>query len=196
MTVFDVLVNTEDIVVLGPPEVVELAVSVGEQGLRGATFFAGSGSPNDPIVFNNVFGSEITPVDGDIYINTAAGVEYGWLYIYNPKNDPAQDDWDSVLRLQQPFYSKQLTANFAAGSSSLSIPLAQVLTPGFNQADVSKYIINVTALSSDPTVVSVTNKSISGSNFLFGLSAAQFNSGNWAAASGSISLMVNISVVI
>lgn len=196
MTVFDVLLNTEEFVVLGPPEVIELAISVGEQGTRGATFFAYAGDPNTQAAMDNVFGSEITPVEGDIYINTAAGVEYGWLYIYNPKNSPGQDDWDQVLRLQQPFYSKQLTATFSAGSASMSVPLSQILTPGFTQADITKYIINVTPLTSNPAAISVVSKAISGSNFTFSLNGAQFSGGNWSALSGSVSLMINVSVVI
>ena len=195
MTVFDVLLNTDDLVVLGPPEVVELAVSVGEQGTRGATFFAGSGNPNDPVIFDNVFGTEITPVEGDIYINTATGVEYGWLYIYNPKNEESEDDWDEVLRLQQPFYSRQITASFSAGSASISVPLSQILTPGFNQSDVTKYIVNVTPISNNPVALSVSSKSISGSNFVCNLKAAEFN-GSWSNLNSSISIMVNISVVI
>jgi hypothetical protein len=195
MTVFDVLVNTDDLVVLGPPEVVELAVSIGEQGVRGATFFAGSGNPNDPVIFDNVFGSEITPVEGDVYINTATGVEYGWLYLYNPKNEETEDDWDEVLRLQQPFYSRQLTASFSSGAATISVPLSQILIPGFTQSDVSKYIVNVTPISNNPVSISISSKTISGSNFQFVLRAAEFN-GSWSNLNSSISVMVNISVVV
>jgi hypothetical protein len=195
MTVFDVLVNTDDLVVLGPPEVVELAVSIGEQGVRGATFFVGSGNPNDPVIFDNVFGDEITPVEGDVYINTATGVEYGWLYIYNPKNEETEDDWDEVLRLQQPFYSRQLPASFSSGTATVSIPLTQILIPGFTQSDVSKYIINVTPISNNPVCMSVSSKTISGSNFQFVLRATEFN-GSWSNLNSSISVMVNISVVV
>ena len=195
MTIFDVLVNTDDLVVLGPPEIIELAVSIGEQGTRGATFFAGSGNPNDQLVFNNVFGTEITPVEGDIYINTATGVEYGWLYIYNPKNDLSQDDWDSVVRLQQPFYSRQLTTTFSSGTATLSIPTNQILTPGFLQSDPSKYIVNVTPIRNNPVALSVSSKVIAGSNLELTLKAAEF-SGTWSNLNTSISLMVNISVVI
>lgn len=194
MTVFDVLVNTDDLVVLGPPELIELSVSVGEQGTRGATFFAGSGNPNDPITFDNVFGDETTPVEGDLYINTATGVEYGWLYIYNPKEDTS-DSWDSVLRMQQPFYSQQVTGSFSGGAASFSIPLSSILTPGFSQSDVNKYIVNVTALNNNPVALSVSSKVISGSNFQFTVKAVEFNTA-WSNVNSTMPLMVNISVVV
>ena len=41
MAIFDVVVNTDDLVVLGPPDVIDLAISVGQQGNRGATFMRG-----------------------------------------------------------------------------------------------------------------------------------------------------------
>jgi len=82
-TIFDVVVNTDDLVVLAPPSVITVGVDFGPRGQRGATFYAGSGSPNSTTVSENVFGDLITPVEGDIYINVASGAAFGWLFIYN-----------------------------------------------------------------------------------------------------------------
>ena len=81
MAIFDVVVNTDDLVVLGPPDVVDVSISIGEKGDRGATFYAASGNPNSTAISQNIFGSSVTPIAGDLFINTATGDEYGWLYI-------------------------------------------------------------------------------------------------------------------
>ena len=41
----DVLLNNDDITVLGPPETVELLVDIGPTGTRGSQVFVGVGDP-------------------------------------------------------------------------------------------------------------------------------------------------------
>ena len=38
----DVLLNTDDVVVIGPPESIDLLVDIGPQGTRGSKFIVGS----------------------------------------------------------------------------------------------------------------------------------------------------------
>ena len=42
----DVLLNTEDVVVLGPPDSIDVLVDIGPQGTRGSKIIVGSGDPN------------------------------------------------------------------------------------------------------------------------------------------------------
>jgi hypothetical protein len=74
--IFDVVVNTDDLVVLAPPTVIDVGVDFGPQGKRGATFYAGSGDPNDVSVQQILFGDLIVPVDGDIYIKVDDGGDF------------------------------------------------------------------------------------------------------------------------
>lgn len=193
MAIFDVVVNTDDLVVLGPPDVIDLAISIGQQGSRGATFYAGAGSPNDSIVSENIFGTVITPVAGDIFINTALGAEYGWLYIYNPK--VVGNQWDQVLKLQQPFYATESQSIFSAGLSTLTIPLSNILPSGVTEPDPDKYIVTITPKHSDPVAFSINSKTISSSNLQMVLEGIKFTSGTWSALNETIGLYIHIAVV-
>ena len=193
MAIFDVVVNTDDLVVLGPPDVIDLAISIGQQGNRGATFYAGAGNPNDSVISQNIFGTNITPVAGDIFINTALGAEYGWLYIYNPK--VVGNQWDQVLKLQQPFYAVDEEITFSSGTATLSIPLASILPSGTTESDPNKYIVTFTPNASDPIVVTVNSKSIVSTNLQLSLEAIKYASSAWSSLNETINLYVHIAVV-
>ena len=193
MAIFDVVVNTDDLVVLGPPDVIDLAISIGEQGNRGATFYAGSGTPNDVEVFQNIFGENIVPVLGDIFINTALGAEYGWLYIYNPK--VVGNDWDQVLKLQLPFYAIEEEITFTAGSATLSIPLSNIIPAGATESDPNKYVVTITPKALNPAVVTVNSKTIASTNLQVTLSGIKYSSSTWAVLNETISIYVHVAVI-
>ena len=69
----DVLLNTDDVVVLGPPETINVQVDIGPTGQRGSQVFVGSGDPN-------VVDIGQTPIYNDLYINTSPGGELGYLF--------------------------------------------------------------------------------------------------------------------
>lgn len=195
MTVFDVLVNTDDLVVLGPPEVIDLAVSIGRQGNRGATFYVGSGNPNIESVSQNVFGDTVAPISGDLFINVSTGAEYGWLYVYNPK--VVGDQWDQILRLQPPtvYFQEELT--LTSGLGTMAIPLSDILPTGFVQNNPDNYIVNITPISDNPVAASITSKTLVSSNLEVDIKAAKFDiSGStWSAPSETMDFSVSISVI-
>ena len=194
MAIFDVIVNTDDLVVLGPPEIIELSVSIGQQGQRGSTFYAGSGSPNDPVVYESVFGSETTPILGDVFINYATGNEYGWLYIYNPKI--VGDQWDQVLKLDQPIYANTHSVAFTSGTGTLSIPLTNILPVDFTEEDPEKYIVVATPIFTDPVALSINSKTIIDGDLEIVFDAVKYSSSTWAALnSESLNISLNITVV-
>ena len=196
MAIFDVVVNTDDLVVLGPPDIIDLAISIGEQGVRGATFYAGSGSPNEISVSQNIFGENITPVAGDIFINTAIGPEYGWLYIYNPK--VVGNQWDQVLKLQKPFYAIDKEATFDEGLSSILIPLSDIITSGAVESDPNKYIVSLTANASNPVVITINQKIINSSSLQLDLEAIKYiatPTPAWSALDETINLYIHIAVI-
>ena len=192
--IFDVVVNTDDLVVLAPPAQVDVGVDFGPQGTRGATFYAGSGNPNDTTVSENVFGDIVVPVEGDLYINTAAGANYGWLFIYNPK--VVGDDWDQVLRLNPPIYSRNVEQTFTSGLSTISIPVADIIPPGAVVAGPYSYVVNLTPINSDPTVLTINSQSVSGSNLNIVVEGIRFSGGSWSNLnSQTIDIATTITVV-
>lgn len=196
MAIFDVVVNTDDLVVLGPPDVIDLVVSIGEQGNRGATFYAGAGNPNDISISQNIFGENITPVAGDIFINTALGVEYGWLYIYNPKI--VGNQWDQALKLQSPFYAIDDEITFTDGEATLSIPLSNILPSGITESDPNKYIVTITPQALNPTVITVNSKTIVSTNLQLSLEGIKYiplPTPTWSALDETINLYIHVAVV-
>ena len=193
-SIFDVVVNTDDLVVLAPPTVIDVGVDFGPQGQRGATFYAGSGNPNDSSVAENVFGDAIIPVEGDIYVNTAAGANYGWLFIYNPKI--SGDDWDQVLRLNPPIYTRNVEETFTAGIATISIPVADIIPPGVVVSSPYSYVVNLTPISLDPTVLTINSQTVSGSNLQITVEGIKYSGGSWSALNAeTIDIATTITVV-
>jgi len=192
--IFDVVVNTDDLVVLASPSTIDVGVDFGPQGQRGATFYAGSGSPNSSFVSQNVFGDVITPIDGDLYINTAAGENYGWLFIYNPK--VIGDDWDSVLRLNPPTYSRSIEKTFTSGSCVISVPVSEIIPPGFVVTDPYGYIVNFTPINTNLTVLTIASQTISGANLNITVSGIKYSGGSWINLnSETVDIATTIAVV-
>lgn len=192
--IFDVVVNTDDLVVLASPAVIDVGVDFGPQGQRGATFYAGSGNPNDSSVQKNVFGDIVVPIEGDLYINTAAGANYGWLFIYNPK--VTGDNWDQVLRLNPPIYTRNIEQTFTSGISTISIPTASIISSGVVVSGPYSYVVNLTAISADPTVLTINSQSVSGSNLNIVVEGIKFSGGTWSAMNAqTINISTTITVV-
>lgn len=191
--IFDVVVNTDDLVVLASPAVIDVGVDFGPQGQRGATFYAGSGNPNDASVQQNVFGDIVVPIEGDLYINVATGPNYGWLYIYNPQI--TGDDWSQVLRLSPPIYNKNKEQTFTTGTTVMSIPVSEIIPSGTVISDPYSYIVNLTPINSDPVVLTINSQSLSGTNLLITIEGIKFN-GTWSVIDAqAIDISVLITVV-
>ena len=194
MSIFDVVVNTDDLVVLAPPTIIDVGVDFGPQGTRGATFYAGSGNPNDAFVEENVFGDVIVPIDGDLYINTAAGANYGWLFIYNPK--VTGDDWDQVLRLSPPIYNRNVEQTFTAGVSTMVIPEEDIVPLGVVVTGPYDYVVNLTAISTDPTLLTINSQSVSSGNLNIVIEGIKYSGGTWSAMnSETIDIATIVTVV-
>jgi hypothetical protein len=178
VNIFDVVVNSDDIVVLAPPALIDVGVDFGPQGQRGATFYAGSGNPNDATVEENVFGDVIVPVDGDIYINTAAGANYGWLYIYNPKI--SGDNWDQVLRMTTPMYARNVETTFTSGTTTITIPESDIVPSGVVIASAYDYVVNLRAINSSPTLLTISSQTLTAGNLEINLQGIKYSGGSWS----------------
>lgn len=193
-SIFDVVVSTDDLVVLSSPTVIDVGVDFGPKGQRGATFYSGSGNPNDSSVAENVFGDLIVSVEGDIYINTEAGANYGWLFIYNPKT--IGDDWDQVLRLSPPIYTRNIQKTFTAGTTIMSILTEDIIPPGVIVSGPYSYVVNLTPRTSYPVVLTIRSQTISGPNLEITVEGIKYSGGSWSSLnSETIDISTIITVV-
>lgn len=191
MQFFDVLLENDDITVLGGPESIELSVDVGEKGDRGSRFFVGYGDPNEPDVIPS--GEQVAL--GDVFVNASTAAKYGWLYIY--LRTPAGNSWVQAIRLQPSLYIRDADILFDAnGIGTLSVPLSDIV-PDVTVTDIDKYIVLATTSGDNVSAVSITQKFIQGSNFVAELKAITFDddTSSWSAYSGILRISVNISVV-
>lgn len=184
--IFDVLLNTDDIVVLGGPTQIDVAVDIGPQGSRGAKFFVGAGNPNTLTL------PEI-PALGDFFVNSSTASEYGWLYVYT--QSPSGNTWEPALRLQPAIYTSNVEVTFdSSGLATMSVPLSSIVSD-VTITDPELYVVNVTPIHSNPASIVVNSKSVSSSNLLINVEAIEYSSSVWQPLQGVIDLGLTISVV-
>ena len=96
-TALDVVLESDDIVILGPPTSIDLAVDIGPQGDRGSRFFTGAQDPNTltSAQFETLFG--YAPIYGDTFLRTDTGSNYGKFYTY--LISPGGDQWQATINM-------------------------------------------------------------------------------------------------
>lgn len=184
----DVLLNTDDVVVLGPPETIDVQVDIGPTGQRGSQVFVGSGDPN-------VVDIGQTPIYNDLYINTNPGTDYGYMYQYI--SQPGGDAWIEILSINPAIYSSIATATFTSGSASITIPVANIVTVTGSPLTASNFNIQYSIEGTDPIASSVAIPALisPGTNLVLNFKAISYNGSAWANLTGSKKIHLFISIV-
>ena len=188
MSFFNVILEDDDFVVLGPPEQIDVSVNVGQRGPRGSRFFVGEGDPNFP----GVIPAGENPQLGDVFVNTSTNAQFGWLYVF--LRVPSGNQWVPALRLQPAIYARESLVIFTSGTAVVSIPLANIV-PDVIVSDVNRYVIDITPQHQNPVSLSITSKDIIGSNLVFTVKAVEFSSSSWSDLDETVILGINISVI-
>jgi hypothetical protein len=189
MSVFDVLVDSEDIVVLGPPASINVSLGIGEKGTRGSKFFVGSGDPNTLGIIPSIEELNL----GDVFINTSTTSEFAWLYLY--VFTPSGNIWTPALRLQPSIYVRNADVTFGGdGIANIIIPLADIVSDTI-VTDVNRFVVQITAINSNPVAIAVNSKTVSVSNLTINVEAVEFVSSAWSPLTGLVELAITISVV-
>jgi len=189
----DVLLNTEDVVVLGPPETVDVLVDIGPQGTRGTKFIVGSGEPNSQTSSGVLLGQ--TLILNDMYIDTSPGEDYGFLYQY--VSQPGGNTWTEVLRIRPAIYSAIETVSFSSGNGSITIPIANIVTVTGSPLTASNFNVQYQIEGANPIASSLEIPALAGAgtNLVINLHASQYSGGSWSALSGSKTVHLFISIV-
>lgn len=193
MNIFDVVIDTEDLLVLGPVDNVELQVDIGPTGKRGSKYFVGSGDPNTPGV---IPASEEIQI-GDFFINSStSSSDYGWLYVRQAGQNNIVS-WFKAIKLQPGLYSNNVNVNFSNGLASFPILLTDIV--GQNPpTNINKYVVQLTPISSEPTLLTLQQKRIPSPNFndlILDLRAVSLTSGAWLPVNSSLNVGITISVI-
>jgi len=185
----DVVLSNDDLTVLSGPEVIELLVDIGPTGTRGSKYFVGVGNPNSLTLSDKIL--------NDLYINSAAGSNYGYLYQY--VSEPGGDTWVEVLKISPSIYSKNHTVTFASGTSSdigsgtILVPITDITT--VTNLTAANFSVQYSIVNADPLASSISSITISGSNLVINLQASEYD-GTWGAFDAEVSVHLLISVVI
>jgi len=189
----DVLLNTEDVVVLGPPETIDVLVDIGPQGTRGTKFIVGSGEPNPQTSSGVLLGQ--TLILNDMYINVAPGANYGYLYQY--VSQPGGNTWTQVLKVNPAIYSAVETVAFTSGEGSITIPISNIVTVSGSPLNASNFSVQFQIEGANPIASSMEIPALAGAgtNLVINFDAVQYSGGSWSALTGSKTVHLFISIV-
>jgi hypothetical protein len=185
----DVVLSNDDLTVLAGPSNIELLVDIGPTGTRGSKFFVGIGNPN------SIGG--LDPILNDMYINSAPGENYGYLYQY--VSEPGGSSWVEVLKINPTIYSKLHTVTFSSGTSastgsgSVIIPLADISTASGLAAE--NFSIQYSIQNPNPIASSLSLVEVSGTDLVINLEASEYD-GTWGPLDTETSVHIFITVVL
>ena len=185
----DVVLSNDDLTILAGPPTIELLVDIGPTGTRGSKFFVGIGNPNSL--------SGLGQILNDMYIDTAPGPNYGYLYQYI--SEPGGSSWVEVLRVNPTIYSKLHTVNFNAGSlayagtGTIVIPITDISTSAGLTAE--NFNVQYSIQNTKPIASSISSVEISGTDLVINLEASEYD-GTWDAFYDEVSVHVFVSVMI
>lgn len=189
----DVLLNTEDVVVLGPPDSVDVLVDIGPQGTRGSKIIVGSGEPNAQTSSGILLGT--TLILNDIYIQTDPGANYGYMYQYI--SQPGGNTWVEILSINPAIYSTVQTLSFSSGSASTTIPISNIVTVTGSPLTASNFNVQFQIEGPNPIAASMEIPALAGpgTNLVINFDAVQYSGGSWSALTGSKTVHLFISIV-
>ena len=193
MATVDVLLNTSDLVVFGPPSQIEVAVDIGPQGTRGSKIFVGNGEPNTLTSSGQIFGEVIKY--NDLYINSSSGTNYSYMYQY--VSEPGGDTWVEIIRINPAIYSAIDTTTFTSGNASITIPISNIANVSGSPLTAANFNIQHTVVGTKPIASSIEIPELipPGSNLVINFHCVEYNGSSWVPLSGSKSIHLFVSIV-
>jgi hypothetical protein len=182
----DVLLNTDDIVVFGPPDVVEVLVDIGPSGTRGSQVFVGVGDPN-------LIEIGQTPILNDLYINTSPGSDYGYLYQY--VSEPGGDTWIQILKINPTIYSENHLTTYTDGAASVVIPIADIVTVTGTPLTAENFNVQYSIAHDNPVATGMAVPTLVGTNLTINFTAAEYSGSTWSDFSGEVVTHLFITIV-
>ena len=168
-------VNTDDLAIIAPPEIIEVAVDIGPTGQRGSKVFVGSGDPNSSTSNGTIFGQTIYL--NDLYINVSPGTDYSYMYQYIAI--PGTNQWESILKINPAIHARlDQTVDFASGTATIEVPISSIATVTGSPLVSSNFNVQYSLQHSNVTSSSISNVQVSSSNLIITLKAMEY-SGSW-----------------
>jgi len=180
-------VNIDDLAIIAPPDVIEVAVDIGPTGQRGSKVFVGTGDPNTKDFTETIYLN-------DLYLNVSPGTDYSYMYQYI--SVPGANQWESILKVNPALHARlDTTVDFTSGTSgTILIPISSIVTVTGAPLVASNFNVQHDIKYSDLVSSSISNIQVSGSNLAITIKAMKY-SGSWQALTATdVSVYLFISV--
>ena len=171
----DVLLNTQDLTVFGPPDTIELQLDIGAQGVRGNKFFVGAGDPNAQ-TSGGVLGGQ-TLILNDLYLNASPGDSYGYIFQYVA--EPGGNVWVEVLDINPTIYSINYATTFEDGDAQIVIPIEDIVTISGTPLTAANFNVKYSIAYENPIASSMEIPAIAGDDLIINLHAVEYDSSSW-----------------
>lgn len=189
----EVLLSTDDLLVIGGPTSIDLQLDYGAKGSRGSQIFLSNGNPNTP---GNILE---TPVINDIAINTSAADTEEYLYLYQYKYVDAVLAWHAYLKLLPNQFNANYEIVFTDGVGEVDVEIPSVALPTTGAAyTAANFNIQVTVENSNATAASVEIGTVTSGDLYtlpITINAAEYASSTWGDLDGTKTVYITISVV-
>jgi hypothetical protein len=192
----DVVLTTDELLVLSGPSSVNVEVDFGPEGERGSLFYVSVGNPNTALTGQ-------TPKAKDLCVNILkTDNEYSYVYQYN--SDGANGfQWYPIIKLNPLQYNKILTGTFVDGSKVFNIPVNYIVDEETSQTltsanfNITYSIPNDNPIASSIEIGSFTNDPVSGLQVIpVTVNAIEYASSTWQNLSGVKTVHFVISIVV
>jgi len=192
----DVVLTTDELLVLSGPSSVNVEVDFGPEGERGSLFYVSVGNPNTELVGQ-------TPKAKDLCVNVLkTDNEYSYVYQYN--SDGAEGfQWYPIIKLNPLQYNKIRTETFVSGSAIFKIPVNFIVDEETSQTltsanfNITYSIPNDNPIASSIEIGSFTNDPGTGLQVIpVTVNAIEYASSTWQNLTGVKTVHFVISIVV
>lgn len=187
----DIILSSEDLVVLGGPSSINVEVDFGPTGSRGSLIYAGYGKPNllEPQLDAQVF---------DMYINLLTSDDE-YLFLYQYHNISGTDSWDPLVKIIPNTYSSNKQKTFIDGETTINIALANI-DPSAVSLESTNFNVQYSIVNNDKPISSTLSigSIVEDSGVLslpLTINAIEYDGTSWSNLSGSKTVHLLITVV-
>ena len=192
----DVVLTTDELLVLSGPSSINLEVDFGPEGERGSLFYVSVGNPNTALVGQ-------TPKAKDLCVNVLkTDNEYSYVYQYNSDGGDGFQ-WYPIIKLSPLQYNKVMTGTFVSGSKVFNIPVSYIVDEETSQTltsanfNITYSIPNENPIASSIEIGSFTNDPGTGLQVIpVTVNAIEYASSTWQNLTGVKTVHFVISIVV
>lgn len=192
MTVIDVLLSNDELLVVGPPSKIEVDLDLGATGQRGSRIFVGDGKPDSIFVtVNDVLAY-------DLYINleeTDSEYKYVYQYISNPVTG---GEWVRLLSLDPNQFNQNIQLVFNDGEAEQIIAVAAI-APQNLTLEAEHFSVTYSIENQNPLATSIDSVTVQEVGDVYQLviliKAIEYSEGSWVPLAGTRTGHFNIRVV-